>query len=94
MQGSPDIGTTRAAASPASEDATRQNEGRVEASPVFVCETCRPLRDLVQRHRSYGLVQGFALMLDLAVNASFEELHPRYIDGYYKDCVPWSSVMA
>jgi hypothetical protein len=31
-------------------------------------------------------------MLDLVEDGSFEELHPRYIDGYYKDRVRSSSI--
>jgi hypothetical protein len=31
-------------------------------------------------------------MLDLVEDGSFEDLHPRYNDGYDKDRVRWSSI--
>ncbi len=63
----------------------------VEASPVLACETCPQLRDWGSANGPDGLVQRIAVMIDLAADGSFEELRPRYIDGYYRDCVPWSS---
>lgn len=56
------------------------------------CESCRELRDWDTAHGPDGIVQRIVGMLGLAGQGSFEELHPRHIDGYYKDCVPWSEV--
>lgn len=58
---------------------------------MLACETCRQLGYWGSPNGPDGLGQRIAVMLDLAADGSFEELHPRYIDGYYRDCVPWLS---
>jgi hypothetical protein len=64
----------------------------LEASPVLAREACRELRDWGSASGPDRLVQRISMLLDLAADGSFEELSPRCVDGYYKDCVLWSSV--
>jgi hypothetical protein len=70
----------------------RQNEGVLKALPVLACETCGQLRDWGAASGPDDIAQRIVVMLDLAAGGGFEEVHPRYVDGDYKDCVLWSSV--